>query len=232
MIYVKSSAVAEMGDCGYNRQTEKRGGCHAPFSGQLGPRLTQCGLGRGLLPYQVTSSSIQPFDHNRHELGTLPFLGAAPTNNVAWAEVYLRTKWHPDPSSSLATIDMGQKLAEGAVPFFCGWGWVPSNTKSPGPRPTSIQSGTLIQHLWTPIQHMIPTAHPTPQPKRHHYRFSRLCTDYRRVTLFLYNGTRILPQKFAPSHGGSGPHLVWFPGPHKSQPKRQLDRCSRFCRAH
>ena len=150
MIYVKSSAVAEMGDCGYNRQTEKRGGCHAPFSGQLGPRLTQCGLGRGLLPYQVTSSSIQPFDHNRHELGTLPFLGAAPTNNVAWAEVYLRTKWHPDPSSSLATIDMGQKLAEGAVPFFCGWGWVPSNTKSPGPRPTSIPSASLVHPVVWP----------------------------------------------------------------------------------
>ena len=28
--------------------------------------LIQCGLGRGLLPYEVASSSIQPFDHNRH----------------------------------------------------------------------------------------------------------------------------------------------------------------------
>ena len=27
---------------------------------------TQCGLGPGLLPYQVASSSIQPFGHNRH----------------------------------------------------------------------------------------------------------------------------------------------------------------------
>jgi len=33
---------------------------------ELGPCLTQCGLGRGLLPYQVASSSIQPFGHNRH----------------------------------------------------------------------------------------------------------------------------------------------------------------------
>jgi len=33
----------------------------------LGPRLTPCGLGRGLLPYQVASWSIQPFGHNTHE---------------------------------------------------------------------------------------------------------------------------------------------------------------------
>jgi len=45
----KSSAVAEMGDHGHNRKTwaEKRG--------KLGPHLTQCGLGRGLLPYQMAS---------------------------------------------------------------------------------------------------------------------------------------------------------------------------------
>jgi len=34
--------------------------------GELGPHLTQCGLGRGLPPYQVASLSIQPFSHNRH----------------------------------------------------------------------------------------------------------------------------------------------------------------------
>jgi len=33
---------------------------------ELGPRSVQCGVGRGLLPYQATSSSIQPFGHNRH----------------------------------------------------------------------------------------------------------------------------------------------------------------------
>jgi len=37
-----------------------------PFRGarELGPHLTQCGLGRGLPPYQVTSWSMQPFGHN------------------------------------------------------------------------------------------------------------------------------------------------------------------------
>ena len=55
----KSSAVAEMGDRGHNRHGPKRGR-------ELRPRIVQCGLGRGLLPFQAASSSIQPFGHNRH----------------------------------------------------------------------------------------------------------------------------------------------------------------------
>jgi len=40
---------------------------HAPFWGrELGPHLTQCGLGRDLPAYQVASWSIHPFGHNRH----------------------------------------------------------------------------------------------------------------------------------------------------------------------
>jgi len=35
-----------------------------------------------------------------------------------WAEAYLLTKYHLDPYSSLATIDMGRKL--GALPPFGG----------------------------------------------------------------------------------------------------------------
>jgi len=38
---------------------------------------------------------------------------------VAWAEVYFRTKWRLHPSSSLATVEMGQKLGE-ACAFFSG----------------------------------------------------------------------------------------------------------------
>jgi len=37
--------------------------------------------------------------------------------NVTWIEAYLLTKWYLDPSSCLATIDMGQKLGD-AVPLF------------------------------------------------------------------------------------------------------------------
>ena len=97
---------------------QKLGLC--PFrGGGLTPRLTQRGLGRGLLPYQVASSSIQPFGHNKHEPkirgggGSASLFeeggGRVPVRltQVAWAEVYLHTKWHLDPSSRLPTIDMG-----------------------------------------------------------------------------------------------------------------------------
>jgi len=47
--------------------------------------------------------------------------------NVAWAEAYLRTKWHLDPSSRLATRDMGRKLVEG-VPLFGEGVGSPCNT--------------------------------------------------------------------------------------------------------
>jgi len=42
---------------------------------------------------------------------------------IAWAEAYLRTKWHLDPASRLATTDMGRKL--GAVALWGGRSWVP-----------------------------------------------------------------------------------------------------------
>ena len=75
-MFNKRSAVAEMGD---TRHGPKRGGiaehiCSAHFAGELGPRLTQCGLSRDLLSCQVASSSIQPFgqiDMNR-KLGLCP----------------------------------------------------------------------------------------------------------------------------------------------------------------
>jgi len=55
----KSSEVAEMGESGHNDMGWKEGSCCAPFVGkELGPHLTQCGLGRGLPPYQVASWSI------------------------------------------------------------------------------------------------------------------------------------------------------------------------------
>jgi len=91
-----------MGDRGQNRHGPKMGrGLLCPFRGEL----IQCGLGRGLLPYQVAASSIQPFGHNRH----------------------------------------GPKIVCGCmVPFFLGVAGSPSNTKSTGPRPTSIPSGILV----------------------------------------------------------------------------------------
>jgi len=88
---------------------------------------------------------------------------------VAWAAVYFCTKWCLHPSSRLATIDMDRKLGScakfhldtynrlttiemgrkcrGSAPFWEGGAGSPSNTKSPGPRPTSIPSGILIHSI-------------------------------------------------------------------------------------
>jgi len=62
---------------------------------------------------------------------------------VAWAEASLRTKWHLDPSSLLATTDMGQKLG-GYVSLGRGAGSL-SNSMCPGPRPTLMPSFILIR---------------------------------------------------------------------------------------
>jgi len=65
-----------MGNRGHNRHGPKRGGCCAPFTG-AGPRLVQCGLGRGLLPYHAWYRSrprLRPHctrrDHSSRESGT------------------------------------------------------------------------------------------------------------------------------------------------------------------
>jgi len=82
--------------------------------------------------------------------GCAPFHGGGSyVLNVAWAEVYLRTKWHLDPSSRLATIDMGRKVGCCCTPFR-GAARSPSNTMSPGPRPTSAPSGILIHSTVCP----------------------------------------------------------------------------------
>jgi len=43
---------------------QKLGTCHFFLGEELYPHLTQCGLGRGLPPYQVASKSIKPFGHS------------------------------------------------------------------------------------------------------------------------------------------------------------------------
>jgi len=146
----KSSAAAEMGDRDHNGHGPKRGGgLLCPFRGRAGSLSNTMWhgqsatslpsgvfMGRALLPYQVASSSIQPFGHNRHEpktggcapfrgsCGAVPLFGGAATScnttspGPSFTSV-VGTKWHLDPSSRLATIDMGQTLAA-AVPFFWG----------------------------------------------------------------------------------------------------------------
>jgi len=67
----------------------------------------------------------------------------SPSNRVAWAEAYLRTKWDLDPSSCVATINMDQKFG-GYAPFLGGGTGFPSSTKSTWLRPTPIPSGILM----------------------------------------------------------------------------------------
>jgi len=49
-----------------------------------------------------------------------PWGAGSPSYTVAWAEAYLCPKWYPDPSSRLATTDMGRKVAGVLCPF--PWG--------------------------------------------------------------------------------------------------------------
>ena len=129
-----------MGDRGHNRHGPKRGGgCCPSFAVELGPRLTQCGMGQGLRPYQVVSSCIQPFGHNRHgpKTGGCDHLtqhrlgrGLPPYQVASSVQPFGQTRHGP-------------KIGWGLCPFLGELG-PPSNTKSPGPRPTSIPSGISI----------------------------------------------------------------------------------------
>jgi len=119
--------------------------------GDQGPRLTQCGLGRGLLPYQMASSFIQPFDRNRHG----PKTGGAGSPSNAKSP-------GPRPTSILSGILVHpavwpqRTLAENwrLCPFREGGAGSPSNTMSPRLRPTSVPSDILIhkavwpQYTW------------------------------------------------------------------------------------
>jgi len=127
----------------------KKSGLLCPIRGQLEQRLIQCGLCRGLLPYQVASSSIQPFGHNRHGPkigwdGCALFPGdscVSIEHKIAWAEAYLHTIWHLSPSSRLATTQW-PKIG-GCAPLGRKDG-SPSNTMSRRPTPTSVPISILI----------------------------------------------------------------------------------------
>ena len=87
-----------------------------------GSNLAQCGLGRGLPPYQVhldPSSRLGTIDMGR-KLGAVPPFwgrGAGSPSSTVWPGSSLHAKWHLDPSSRLGTISTGRKLGL-ALPFF------------------------------------------------------------------------------------------------------------------
>ena len=134
----------------YNKHAPKRGGgLLCPFRGELGPRLIQYGLSRGLLPYQVESSSIRQFGHNSlgskigWECGSAFFLevAASPSN----------TKSHgPRPTSTPSGILVHsavwppRMLVRKLGLCLIGGGGSPSDTMSPGQIQTTAPSFTLI----------------------------------------------------------------------------------------
>ena len=62
--------------------------------------------------------------------------------------------------------------------------------------------------IWTQ-SNTVPWTHPSPNPKQHLDRFSRFCTVHDRASLyFTVDRPAPFPLKIAPSHGGSGPHLI------------------------
>jgi len=76
---------------------------------------------------------------------------------------------------------------------------------------------------------MLPWTHPSPHPKGHLDRFSRFCTAHGRESL--YFTAPFCLSKLPHRMGRSGTPVLWA---HKipQQPKRHLNRFSRFCRAH
>ena len=107
-----------------------------------------------ILLYIYKSSAVAEMGdhgHNRHApkrgggcCASFAGRGAGSPSNIMWPgprSVYFCTKWHLDPSSRLATIDMGLKLGGGCA-FLGELG--PHLTLSPGLRPTSVPSGIVM----------------------------------------------------------------------------------------
>jgi len=131
------------------------------FRGVLGTRLIQCGLHGGLLPYQVASSSIQPFCNNtagchspRRNISTnYYFVVEMHTVRVRSDDARYLLKHSTNSlvykSSAVAETDdhghnrRGPKRGRGAVPLSRR-AWNLSNTMWPVRRSTSIPSGIFI----------------------------------------------------------------------------------------
>jgi len=98
--------------------------------GDLGPHVTQCGLGPGLPSYHLDSSSrLVTTEMGRHLEGAVHLRGGAGSASNTMLpgtrpEAYHRTKWHLDPSSRMATTNICRKL-RGCAPFWEGKLWVP-----------------------------------------------------------------------------------------------------------
>jgi len=146
-------------------------------------------------------------------------------NGWSSVEVYLTTKWHLDPSSCLATIDMGRKLGRwrpspqekwGVPPFSWGGGLSLHLTQRRLSRghikwhwhlDSSSRLATInIVEKWglVPIQHNVAWAETYLRTKWYHDASSRLAT--------IDMGQKI-EGCFPFFSGELGPHLTKSPGP-------------------
>ena len=151
----KSSAVAETGGrpFGHNRHGLKSGEllCLFPWGGAGSPSNTVWPAPRpnsvpcGILIHPAVwpqwtwaknweGAAVPPFVEG--ELG--PYL-----RQCGLGRDLPLYQWRLDPSSILATTDMGREVGGCCAPFGGGAG-SPSNTMSPGLRPTCVPSGILI----------------------------------------------------------------------------------------
>ena len=142
--------------------SRKLGGAVPLFGeGEQRPHRTQYGLGWGLPPWQVSSWSIQPFDHNRHgpKLGVVvpPFRGqgaGSPVNTMSSGprptSVPSGILIHPAVWPQLTWAKIGGLcpfLVGGVGPHLtqCGLGrrLPPCQVSS-----SSIRLATIHQHYW------------------------------------------------------------------------------------
>ena len=116
---VASRSIQPFGDNGYVPKIG-RGGALFPGGAGSPSNAKSAGARPTSVPSRIL---ILPFGHNRHGPkfgGAVPLSGESwvPIQHSGdWAEAYLRTKWHLDSSSCLATIEMGRKLG-GSAPFW------------------------------------------------------------------------------------------------------------------
>jgi len=126
----------------------------------------------------------------------LSLLAAYAANTFVWAitQVNEEGQFRPPVTENLVVIATTIRTKDGC----------PFPPKSP------IPMGGSGPHLtYDSLGQSEPTS---PQPKQHHRRFSRFCTDYCSVSLYFTMGRPFL-LKLAPSHGGSGsPSDTWFSG--------------------
>jgi len=118
------------------------GGAAVPLSrggSVLGPRLTQCGLGRGLLPHQVALARL------RRQFRTPPVPNAPELRLLHATAPPVQSKYPFIHSAVWPQKTWAENL--GLCPFRAPGSLF--STRSPGPRPTSVPSGTLIhQTVW------------------------------------------------------------------------------------